>query len=356
MPAPGATDFMRDLAASGLANSFASACLNPCDVVKVRLQTSLNAAAQAGPGAATPMYTSLGQTARRIVTEEGVFAAWGGLYLPGMAASMLRELSYSSLRFSLYTPAKALFMGADQADPGLGAKILSGGAAGCTGSVIATPTDVVKIRFQKEAGKVVSGRYVTGLHAGEAPSYPGTLAAFRAIHASGGLRALYVGWQPTMVRAGFLAAAQLSTYDHSKYWLKREGLMGEGVGLHVVASIFAAVNTTLVTQVPYSFYSLLFFYTKVFYVYPCPTPSELSSASCAVACLYQRQPLDTVKTILMTGNFKGPVECLTSVVRANGALFLYRGATASFARFGPHFVVAMPLWEKCRSLLGLEPV
>ena len=40
--------------------------------------------------------------------------------------------------------------------------------------------------------------------------------------------------QPTMVRAGFLAAAQLSSYDHTKFYLKKEGIMNEGVKLHVV--------------------------------------------------------------------------------------------------------------------------
>lgn len=53
---------------------------------------------------------------------EGVFARWGGLWFPGLAASMMREASYSSFRFGLYTPVKRL-CGADKGDVGLLAKV-----------------------------------------------------------------------------------------------------------------------------------------------------------------------------------------------------------------------------------------
>lgn len=68
-------------------------------VIKVRLQT------QRPPF----LYRSSWHAVQRIVAEEGLFAAWGGLWLPGMGASILREVSYSSLRFGLYSPAKAVF-------------------------------------------------------------------------------------------------------------------------------------------------------------------------------------------------------------------------------------------------------
>jgi hypothetical protein len=279
---------------------------------QIRIQTSI-----AASGFEKAMYSTPRQTISKIVAEEGVFAWWGGLIMPGMSATVMRELSYGCLRFSLYGPAKKLIVGKEhKGDAGLGVKISSGAISGGIGSFLANPTDVVKIRLQKEAGKVLDGVYITGLHAGQAPTYPTTLSAFSEIYKNeGGIRGLYRGWQPTVARACALVAAQLSTYDHTKYTMKQNGWMEEGPKLHVVASLFAAVNTAVVTQ-----------------------------------------PFDTIKTLLMTGSYKSPMECVVTVVKQNGPLFLYRGFFPSLCRLGPHSLIALPLWERIRGLLGLNPV
>lgn len=263
------------------------------------------------------MYSTPRQTIGRIMAEEGLFASWGGLVMPGMTATVMRELSYGCLRFSLYGPAKRLIVGnGEKVDPGLGVKISSGALSGAIASFTANPTDIVKIRLQKEAGCVEDGIYVTGLHKGQKPTYSTTLAAFRAIYNNeGGIFGLYRGWQPTVGRACALVAAQLSTYDHTKYTMKQKGLMEEGFKLHIVASLFAALNTAIVTQ-----------------------------------------PFDTIKTLLMTGTYKGPIECVATVIRENGPMFLYRGFFPSLCRFAPHSLIALPLWERIRGLLGLSPV
>ena len=160
------------------------------------------------------------------------------------------------MRFGLYAPSKNFYCGLagikEGTDPGLLVKIASGATSGGIGSGIATPTDVVKIRFQKEGGRLCpkTGLYTTGLYVGQAPMYKSTLAAFASIYRTGGLWGLYVGWQPTMVRAACLAGAQLSGYDHSKHLLKTNGIMEEGARLHLTASVSAAVVTTIVTQPP----------------------------------------------------------------------------------------------------------
>ena len=64
-----------------------------------------------------------------------------------------------------------------------------------------------------------------------------TKQAFASIYRAGGLVGLYVGWQPTMVRAACLAGAQLSGYDHSKHLLKDNGVMVEGTTLHLTSSV-----------------------------------------------------------------------------------------------------------------------
>ena len=265
------------------------------------------------------MYTSLTQAWRRIYFEEGL----RGLLLPGLAASMLREGTYSSIRVGrtvsgaamppsladcspawrvcptplsgLYPAIKAFYQGDRQGDAGLGRKILAGLTTGGLGSALANPTDLVKIRLQGEAGRVVNGVYVVRAAAAQSrPTVPskltrahfpsklnvrtpacdislgsmlGThrrtrarcthcwrLGGMRASVASTRVRMRHHGKPPrphqklteqppsriiagvgaTSIRAALLTSGQLASYDHSKHLFKTHGIMQEGVPLHIV--------------------------------------------------------------------------------------------------------------------------
>jgi len=132
------SDIIKELGAGAVANSFASFLMNPCDVIKIRLQTQ-------GHNGLPNLYKSTSHAAKTIVAEEGVFRAWGGLWFPGITASMLREASYSSFRFGLYTPVKKLYR-ADENPNNIFLKIGAGATSGAVGSMLAVPTDVVKVR------------------------------------------------------------------------------------------------------------------------------------------------------------------------------------------------------------------
>ncbi|GMI54823.1 hypothetical protein ScalyP_jg7195 [Parmales sp. scaly parma] len=301
-------DIIRELGAGAIANSIASLLLNPCDVVKIRLQTQ-------GQNGLPTLYQSTLHTAKTIVRQEGVFALHGGLWFPGLAASMLREASYSSFRFGLYTPVKK-FYGADVNDSMI-LKIAAGATSGGLGSLLAVPTDVVKIRFQGEAGSVnpATGLYTTGLHKGKSPMYKNTLSAFVEMFRAGGLKGMWVGWQPTMMRAAALSSAQLSTYDQSKHAIKKAGLMDDGFPLHMVASLLAGGSTLIATQ-----------------------------------------PFDTIKSRVMCAKVgeAGVLRAVYKTYALDGVRGFYRGSLASYARFGPHFIIALPLWEWTRkNIFGL---
>ncbi len=72
------------------------------DVIKVRLQTQ-NQLKDSG----IKLYNGFGHAGKKIIAEEGII----GLWVPGLAASMLREISYSSLRIGLYPFARSLWSG-----------------------------------------------------------------------------------------------------------------------------------------------------------------------------------------------------------------------------------------------------
>lgn len=55
----------------------------------------------------------------------------------------------------------------------------------------------------------------------------------------GGLRALWRGVEATTVRGIVLSTSQIGSYDQVKQMLKSKGIMEEGIGLHLTASLFA---------------------------------------------------------------------------------------------------------------------
>lgn len=195
------------------------------------------------------------------------------------------------------------------------------------GSGIASPTDRIKILFQAEAGRInsISNTYETGLRIGHSPSYGGkgigpvsTFRAFYSVFKEEGLfLGLYKGALSTVVRASLLAGAQLATYDHTKYLLSKEHkLMEEGVGLHLVASVSAALAATTASQ-----------------------------------------PADLIKSRMMSDKdckFRGTFDCIKYTLRNDGFLGFFRGWTPSFARLCPHFCISLPLFEQTRRLLGLS--
>lgn len=298
-----------ELLAGGVANATASAALNWSDVTKVRIQT------QPPP---CSHYPTLRSTVRTIVKEEGLicFASplRGGLLLPGFVPSMLREMTYSSVRFGLYPVVKKL-LGAEGGDIGLLKKISAGLLTGGIGSAFASPIDLVKIRFQAEAGRLGDdGKFLTGLRTGHAPQYRSTAHAFATIWKLDGLKGLYRGMMTTSSRAAFLAAAQLSSYDHTKYLLRSR--FTDGISLHVLASLVAGLCATTAAQ-----------------------------------------PFDVVKSRIMADSnqvlYKSGMDCFLKTCRNEGIRGVFRGWLPSYCRLGPHFIVAMPLWEYVRNLFGL---
>jgi hypothetical protein len=82
---------LAEWAAGGLANAFASAMLNPVDVTKTRLQALQSQ---------SPSSLRISTIVLSIYRESGLI----GLWKPGLAASMTREMLYSGPRAGFYVP------------------------------------------------------------------------------------------------------------------------------------------------------------------------------------------------------------------------------------------------------------
>ena len=120
--------------------AFVSAFLNPLDVTKIRLQNQTNSEGV--------KYKGMISGAMRILREEGL-AGWA----KGLNASMLREVTYSTVRMGAYEPIRALLSssldhGSDSKHMSPLVKYSAALISGGVGSAICNPLDLVKVRHQ----------------------------------------------------------------------------------------------------------------------------------------------------------------------------------------------------------------
>ena len=300
------------LVAGGLSCMFISAVLNPMDVVKVVLQSQSQLKSFEHSVREVLLHPSRSlydhcryhgtwDALKSIYLEQG----YGRGLMKGITASMLREASYSSLRMGLYDSIKILIApsGTNKDQFTFGQKLIAGAGSGTIGSFIATPTDLVKIRFQSYSPR-------------HRNPYANTFDAFRRIvRDEGGLKGLYRGATPTILRASLLTSVQLSSYDQSKrLLLLHSDYFEDNLFTHLTASLISGLITTTLVN-----------------------------------------PADVIKTRMMCDRrYSNPFDCLKKTVESEGPRALMKGWLPNYLRLGPHCLVSLPLAEFIRQSLGAD--
>lgn len=169
--------------------------------------------------------------------------------------------------------------------------IFSGAASGILGAAAGSPFFLVKTRLQS---------YSPFLPVGTQHNYKNAADGMKQIYKAEGIKGLYRGVVPAMVRTGFGSSVQLPTYFFAKRRLVRHLGMEEGPALHLLSS----------------------------------------TCSGFVVCCVMHPP-DTVMSRMynQTGNlYGGALDCLIRTVKTEGPLAVYKGFFAHLARILPHTV------------------
>lgn len=177
-----------------------------------------------------------------------------------------------------------------------GINIFSGATSGILGAAAGSPFFLVKTRLQS---------FSPFLPVGTQHHYKNAWDGMRQIYKGEGVKGLYRGVGPAMVRTGFGSSVQLPTYFFAKRRLVRHLGMEEGPALHLASS----------------------------------------TASGFVVCCVMHPP-DTVMSRMynQTGNlYNSAFDCLFRTVKTEGFLAVYKGFFAHLARILPHTVSTSPI-------------
>jgi solute carrier family 25 protein 34/35 len=174
-----------------------------------------------------------------------------------------------------------------------GINLFAGSSSGILGAVAGSPFFLVKTRLQS---------YSPFLPVGTQHHYKGAWDGLSSIYKNEGIKGLYRGVGPAMVRTGFGSSVQLPTYFFAKRKFEKYAGMKDGPGLHLASS----------------------------------------AVSGFVVCCVMHPP-DTVMSRMynQTGNlYSSAFDCLYKTVKKEGVFAIYKGFFAHLARILPHTVSA----------------
>jgi hypothetical protein len=231
----------KGLAVSSVNNALIGGVMfNPLNLARARLQLQHDLAPNT--------YKSLRHCLTKIASEDGVIA----LFRYGMVMSCVREATYGGAQWGLYTPFKALWGVDEDNNTSMAKKMAAGLSAGVVASLFVTPVDRLMIKQMVESGKVCpsTGRFATGLYEGKKPSYKGTLDLVQQIYRTDGVRGLWQGWEPNVVRGALITMGLTVSYDTTKELCAEHQVLEEGVLLHLVASAVSGVCASVLCAPP----------------------------------------------------------------------------------------------------------
>ncbi|XP_022967512.1 mitochondrial carnitine/acylcarnitine carrier-like protein [Cucurbita maxima] len=194
-PYPGASLEVKQQVVCGAgAGAAVSLLACPTELIKCRLQAQSALAASSSVGVAVK-YGGPVDVAKHVVQSNGV----KGLF-KGLVPTMAREVPGNAVVFGVYEMIKQHFAGGrDTSNLGREVLILAGGVSGAAFWLAVYPTDVIKSVIQVDDFKN--------------PKFSGSIDAFRKIMASEGVKGLYKGFGPAIVRSAPANAACFLVYE-----------------------------------------------------------------------------------------------------------------------------------------------
>lgn len=290
------SDFYKNFAVGTLSACTATCCIQPMDMIKVRIQLRSE-----GGGSTSPF-----SVAREIYGAGGMKE-----FYKGLDSAIIRQLVYGTLRLGIYFNMMEGFK-AKSADGTTTTvqKVTASLCAGTFGSFIGNPADLALVRLQADSSMPPEERR----------NYKGAFDAFRRIVAEEGVTALWKGAVPTMTRATALNIAMMVSYDTVREKLEKRMGKDSPYKVQMSASMCSAVATAV-----------------------CSLPFDNMKTK------MQKQKPNADGSL----EYKNMAECFTKSLAREGPTGFWAGLPTYYFRVGPHAIITLLAAEQYRKLLGV---
>jgi solute carrier family 25 (mitochondrial oxoglutarate transporter), member 11 len=296
--APSGARQIKNYVRGGFSGMFATCCIQPLDIIKVRIQLRSEAV---GEG----LSLSPVQVAKDLYKEGGVRN-----YYTGLDSALLRQATYTTLRFGFYFNLTDYMK--MKKEPGanlsfLEKSLISLTAGGCA-SLFGTPFDLILVRMQSDGMLPVEQRR----------NYKNVIDACRRVPKEEGFLNLWKGATPTVIRAMAINFGMLGPYDECKERLAK-----------------------------------YFGYTKKNYIISCAIAGFLAA--------FVSLPFDNVKTKLQKqkagpdGKFqyKGVLDCMGKTLTREGFHRFWAGFPTFYIRIAPHAMISLLITDILRRWMNM---
>jgi len=217
----------------------------------------------------------------------------------GLKPALMRHSIYTACRVNLYeTLRENKFLKKNIKSDNFLYKFTIGGISGGVSQLIASPFDLLKIRYiTNSKNNIQLSIYKT----------------IQSIIQTNGFIGLWKGATPNIARAVLVNLGELATYDYAKNFIKKKTQLHDGPLIHFCSSI-------------------------------------CSGFAAAICCT----PADVIKSRLMKTNseYNGIIDCFSKTVKNEGGVALYKGFTAVWLRLAPWQIIFWLSYEKMRKLNG----
>lgn len=273
---------VKPFATGASAGMFATCCIQPIDMVKVRIQILAGTAEAAGP------FT----VAANMIKNDGFLSMYAGL-----SAGLTRQVVYTGARLGLFDIFTEKAKDPETGKVSFGANALCALSAGGIAAFIGNPCDLALIRMQSD----------NMLPKEQRAGYAHVGSALGGILKQEGPAGLLKGAAPTVTRAMALNLGMLATNATAKEKLKDAGVTGmaQTFGASAIAGFFASA------------FSLPFDFVKT---------------------QMQKQRPDPI-----TGELKysSSLDCVAKTMAEGGPLRFYAGFPTFYIRIAPHAMITL---------------
>ena len=285
-------NMLLNFALGGISGSFATLCIQPLDMIKVRIQLL----SELGHKNLSPI-----KIGKDIVKEHG----FGYLY-KGLDAAIVRQLFYGTTRLGLFYSFLDHFKRKNNGkEVTLGQKSISSFTAGGIAAFVANPVDLVLVRMQADGTLPVEQRR----------NYKNVFDGVARIVKEEGASKLLTGVSPAITRACIINLALLAPFEEFKHRLKN--------------TITNTHTRTIVSSLLASFIGSL-------------TSLPFDNAKTKL----QKMKPDHNGVL----PYKGIVDVIMKTIQNEGVYKLWVGLPTYYIRIGPHVIITLVMNDLLRGI------